>query len=278
MIRNCRTVEQSGYLASRGSSFTLFTFSQIRGSARSVFHVVRRSLEIVGTRNCISIAFFLHMMFCSLCLVTSAQSATVGTPVQGAPSAPPATTALLRPALDQVQQTVGAVNVEKWKKGSVRDEAGDHIRAILRDMHTTLPPLLDTAGASPETISKMLPVSRNIAALYDVLLSVVEAARISGSAEESTRLEQALTSLGSARAALDDRLQVSAAALEKQEIDLRTTLQAREAVKCAVTPPPVTPACPAPAPARKAKRIPKPPATPPQPSTSPANSTPKPQN
>ena len=275
MKRNCRTDEQSGYSASRGFSFF---FTQNRGSGRLRFRVVRRSLETVGTRKGISSAFFLAVIFCSLCLVTAAQSPTEGTPVQGAPSAPPAAAGLLRPALDQVQQTVGSLNVEKWKKGSVRDEAGDHIRAILRDMHTTLPPLLDTAADSPGTISKMLPVSRNIAALYDVLLSVVEAARISGSGEDSTRLQQALTSLGNARAALDDRLQASAADLEKQEIDLRTTLQAREAVKCVATPPPATPACPAPAPVRKAKRIPKPPATPPQPSTPPANSTPKTQN
>ena len=275
MKRNCRTEEQSGYSAGRGSSFF---FSQNRGSARRLFHVIRRSLEKVGTRNGISSAFFLAVISCSLCLVTAAQSSTNGTPVQAAPSAPSAPSGLLRPALDQVQQTVGALTVEKWKKGNVRDEARDHIGAILRDLHTTLPPLLDTADASPGTISKIMPVSRNIAALYDVLLSVVEAARISGSAAELTPLEQALTSLGNARAALDDRLQASAAALEKQEIDLRTTLQAREAVKCAVTPPPATPVCPAPAPVRKAKRTPKPPATPPQPSTSPANSTPKTQN
>ena len=275
MKRNCRTDEQSGYSASRGSSFFL---SQYRGSARRLFRVVRRSLETVGTRNGISSALFLAVILCSLCLVAAAQSSTDGTPVQGAPSAPPASSKFLRPALDQVQQTVGALNVEKWKRGNVRDEARDHISAILRDLHTTLPPLLDTADASPGSISKMLPVSRNIAALYDVLLSVVEAARISGSAEVLAPLEQALTSLGNARAALDDRLQASAAALEKQEIDLRTTLQAREAVKCAVPSPPATPVCPAPAQVRKAKRIPKPPATAPQPSTSPANSTPKPQN
>jgi hypothetical protein len=275
MKRNCHTDGQSGYSTSRGSSFFI---SQDRGSARRLLRVVRRSLETVGTGNGISSAFFLAVIFCSLCLVTAAQSSTDGTPVQGAPSAPPEASGLLRPALDQVQQVVGALNVEKWKRGSVRDEAGDHISAILRDLHTTLPPLLDTADASPGTVSKTLPVSRNIAALYDVLLSVVEAARISGSAEELAPLEQALTSLGIARAALDDRLQESAAGLEKQAIDLRTTLQAREAVKCAVTSPPATPVCPAPAPVRKAKRIPKPPATPPQPSTSPANSTPKAQN
>lgn len=275
MKRNCRTDEQSGYSASRGWTFL---FSRNRGFGRRLLRVARRSHGTAGTRNGISNAFFLAVIFCSLCLVTAAQSSANGTPVQAAPSAPPAPSGLLRPALDQVQQTVGALKVEKWKRGSVRNEAGDHISAILRDLHTTLPPLLDTADASPGTISKMLPVSRNIAALYDVLYSVVEAGRISGTAEDLTVLEQALTSLGHARAALDDQLQASAAALEKQEIDLRTTLKAREEVKCPVTPPPPTPACPAPAPARKAKRIPKPPATVPQPGTSPANSTPKPQN
>src|ERR1700677_2246086 len=134
----------------------------------------------------ISIAFFIVVIFCSLSVVTTAQSAADRTPIQGAPSAPPAPSGLLRPALDQVQQTVSALKVEKWKRGNVRDQAGDHISAILRDLHATLPPLLDTADASPGTISKMLPVSRNIAALYDVLLSVVEAARISAD-RKSTR-------------------------------------------------------------------------------------------
>ena len=225
----------------------------------------------------ISHAFFIVAIFSSVCAVTIAQLPADGTPVQAAPSAPPAASGLLQPALDQVQQTVSAIKVEKWKRGTVRDEAPDHISAILRDLHTTLPPLLKTADASPETMSKVLPVSRNVAALYDVLLSVVEAARISGSAEEVGSLERSLSSLGSARAALDDQLQASAAAMEKQEIDLRSTLKAREAVTCPVTPTPAKPVCPAPAPVRK-KRITKPPATAPQPSNAPAKSTPKSQN
>jgi len=235
----------------------------------------------------ISNAFLIVGVFCSLCVATTAQSPTDATPAQAAPaptpaqpapSAPPTPATLLQPALDQVQQTVSALKMEKWKRGTVRDEAGDRVPAILRDLHTTLPPLLDTANASPDSISKMLPVTRNVAALYDVLLSVADAARISATAEESTRLDQALVNLEHARLALDDRLQVSVAALEKQEADLRTTLQAREAAKCPAAPPPVTPVCPAHAPARRAKKASKPPATPPKPSTPPATSTPKAQN
>lgn len=223
-------------------------------------------------------SLFIVVTFCSLCIVTSAQSPTGATHVQGAPSAQSAPSGLLQPALDQVRQTVSGLKVDRWKRGTVRDEARDQISAILRDLNTTLPPLLDAADASPGTISKMLPVSRNIVALYDVLLRVVEAARISGSAEELTQLEQALVSLGKARTALDDRLQASVAALEKQEVDLRNTLQVSEAAKCPTTPPSVTPVHPRSAPVRKAKRIPKSPAVPPQPSSSPASSTPKIQN
>jgi len=226
----------------------------------------------------ISNAFLIVVTFGSLGVVTPAQPRTGGTPVQGAPSAQPAVSGLLQPALDQVRQTVSATKVDKWKRGTVRDGARDLISAILRDLHTTLPPLLETADASPGTSSKMLPISRNIAALYDVLLRVVEAARISASPEELTQLEQALTSLGNARAALDDRLRASIVVLEKQEVDLRGMLQASDAAKCPTTPPSATPVRPESAPGRKAKRIPKPPAIPSQPGSSPANSTPKAKN
>ncbi len=223
----------------------------------------------------VSRSFFILVTFCSLSVVTSAQSPTGGMPAQGAPSAQPALSGLLQPALDQVRQTVSALHVDKWKRGTVRDEARDDISAILRDLQTTLPPLLDAVDASPATSSKMLPVSRNIVALYDVLLRVFEAARISGSAEESAQLEQALSSLGKAGAALDDRLRASVAALEKQDADLRSRLQANEAVKCPTAPPPATPVRPRSAPVQKSKRTPRPPAMPAQPSSSPANSTPK---
>jgi len=221
-------------------------------------------------------AIFIVATSWSLSTVIAAQAAGGESPVQ-TPAAQPVPSGLLQPALDQVQQSVSALKVEKWKKGTVRDETGGHVSSILKDLHTTLPALLATADAAPGATSKMLPVSRNLAALYDVLLSVVEAARISGSSEELGQLQDALTGLGNARDALDDRLRTSVDALEKQEVDLRSSLQASETARRAAVAPPPAPACPAPAPARKAKKATKPPATT-QPSTSPANSTPKTQN
>lgn len=198
-----------------------------------------------------------------------------------APAAPPlAPSGLLQPSLDTVWQTATALKLERWKRGTVRDEASNDVGEILRDIHTNLPPLLTAADSAPETISKGLPVARNIDALYDVLLRVYEAARVSAPPEQITQVEQALVSLKNARIALDDRLQGSAAAMEKQVTDLQTTVKAQAAVKCPVTPPAAVPACvPAPPAKKVIKKKPNPPATPPSTSPSPsAATTPKAQN
>jgi hypothetical protein len=198
-------------------------------------------------------------------------------PAAVAPAAPPTPSGLLQPSLDTLWQTVTALKLERWKRGTVRDETSDNVAEILRDIHTNLPPLLSGADSAPETISKELPVSRNIDALYDVLLRVYEAARVSAPPEQIAQIQQALVSLKNARVALDDRMQGSAAAIEKQMSDLQTKVDAQAAVKCPVAPPPTTPACVAPAPAKKTvKKKPNPPpkTTP----ASPATGAAQPQN
>jgi hypothetical protein len=164
----------------------------------------------------------------------------------------------LQPSLDAVLQAVTAVKLEKWKRGSVRDETGGHITAIEHDLQGTLPPLLQTADANAGTLSKVLPVTRNAEALYDVLVTVVEAARVSAPADQVTQLEQALSGLGTALRALDDRVQEMATTQERQTSDLRKTVQTLTAAKNAAAAAPPKP-CPAPAPVRKpAKKKPTP--------------------
>ncbi|MFZ0744873.1 MAG: hypothetical protein WAM85_10730 [Terracidiphilus sp.] len=182
------------------------------------------------------------------------------TPAQSAPAAPTPPSGLLQPALDTVQQTLGTVNLERWKKGNIREEAGDNIGKILRDVKETLPPLLSDSDAAPGSNSKMLPVARNVAALYDVLLRVVEASRVSAPAEQVTSLQRALISLSEARLALDSRMQDAAIAMEKQVSDLRVTVQKQAAFKCPAPPPPVAKPCVPPAPRRRVRRKATPPA------------------
>jgi len=187
-----------------------------------------------------------------------------------APAAVPSATEILKPSLDSLQQTVGALQLEKWKKGSIREEASANLNSIQKDLQSTLPGLLASADQAPGTMSKTLPVSRNIAALYDVLLRVVDGARLVAPADQFAQLQQAMTGLEKGRHALDDHMQDRVSVQEKQIGDLQVALKNRPAAVCPVTPPP-----PPPAPAKKPvpkKRKPaaKPATTPPATGTQPA--------
>ena len=204
-------------------------------------------------------------MLCSPSIASSAQTPS-GVPPQGvppatqtatsstapAPAPPPGPSTILKPALDQVQQAVNSAKVERWKRGTVRDEAGTDIGSIVNDLQVNLPPLIKDSDATPGTVTKLLPVLRNVDALYDVLLRVVEAARISAPDEQANSLMQALSVLGNARLSLDDRILTAASTQEKQMGDLRVTVQKQAAFKCPAPPP--APVCPAPAPRKPRKK------------------------
>lgn len=180
-----------------------------------------------------------------------------------APASPAAQPAVpvsvqLQPALAAVHHAVDSVKVDKWKRGGIRDEAAKNISEIQRDIDVSLPPLLHDADSAPAALSKMLPVSRNISALYDVLLRVVEASRVIGPDDQVATLQQALVTLGNARLSFGDRMLNTALASEKQIADLHATVQT-QAAKIAATPVPVSVPCtppPSKTPAKKTTRKP----------------------
>jgi hypothetical protein len=171
--------------------------------------------------------------------VCAAQTPAVARPA-GPPvaAAGPSTSAVLQPALEAVHGTLAAVRTDKWKRGSVRDEAGMDIGSINNDMQLNLPPLMRDADVTPGAISKQIAVTRHVDALYDVLLRVVEAARISAPGDQADALQQALVTLSKARLALYDKMQDAAVAQEKQVTDLRATVQKQASFKCPAPPPP----------------------------------------
>jgi len=190
------------------------------------------------------------------------------------PAPPPST--LIQPALDNVRATLSGTRLEKWKRGSVRDEAAADISSILGELDSNMPQLLRDADAAPDALSKALPASRHIDALYDTFLRVYDAARIAGPGDQVDQIQQSLKGLSAARRALDERMLATAQAQEKQVVDLRATVQRQAAFKCPVAPPPPAPACPAAPPAKKPKKKPAPPAQPApnQPSQQPAPAKP----
>jgi cell division septation protein DedD len=178
-------------------------------------------------------------------------------PVPAAPTpaaAPGLPSVLLQPALVVVESTLNAVKIDKWKKGSVRDEAGTNVNAMLRDLKTNLPPMVADADAAPGVLSKSIPLMKHLDALYDVLLRVEEASRVSAPSDQIDQLEDALKKFGIARIDLYDSLQQSAAGQEKQVTDLQTTLKAERAAAQAPKPAPAIVPCTPPKPAAKKKR------------------------
>ena len=159
----------------------------------------------------------------------------------------------MQPALGTLQQALDAVRLDKWKtSNTLRQEADANINSIRHDLDTTLPPLLATADAAPDSITHVLPAYRNIEALYDVVLRVSAVARLSAPSQQSAALEQAMLSLDDARRALGDHLQLSASTQEKKIVDLQTALRA---VPPAPAPAPV--AATPPPPEKKRKPRPK---------------------
>jgi small-conductance mechanosensitive channel len=145
---------------------------------------------------------------------------------QAQPAAPPST--MLQPALATVESTLNSLKIDKWKRGSVRDEAGENVNAILRDLKTNVPPLLTDADAAPAALSKSIPLMKHLDAVYDVLLRVEEGARVSAPGDQVDQLEAALKQFGVARIQLYDSMQQRAAGQEKQVTDLQAEIKTQK--------------------------------------------------
>ncbi len=147
-----------------------------------------------------------------------------------AQTTPATASSIVSPSLDGLRQSLRGLRLDKWKApGPVREETNGNIGSITRDLDGTLPGLLSTADAAPGVVSKNLPVFRNIDALYDVLLRVVETADLAAPENETETLHNALASLEDARRSLGDALQSAALTNEQQLTALRQQARAQPA-------------------------------------------------
>jgi hypothetical protein len=205
-------------------------------------------------------------IFCSPALKGAAQAPTATSPAPAGaasaaqPSAAVTPSSLLQRSLEELHTTLSGLRMEKWKNGTVRSEATANVASLQKDLQDPLPGLLAAADAAPQSISKALAVSRNLDALYDVLLRVVDGARVAAPGDQVDQLVQAMASVEKGRLALNDQLQQLATGQEKQVIDLRATIVKTQAQVQAAPVCPKLPETP-PAPAAKRKVVKKKPAT-----------------
>lgn len=206
-----------------------------------------------------SVVFFVTI--CAPCLVSAAQPPAAQPPA--AMQAQGTSSATMQPALDTLAQALEVLRPDKWKTpDAIKQETGSNIDSIHRDIQTTLPQLLATADAAPNSVSQLLPAYRNVEALYDVLLRVAQVANLAAPGQQSAAIDHARASLEDARRALGDHLNSTVLTQEQQVHRLQAALRA--------VPPPAAPVvCPTPAQAKKPRRRRKPVAKKPaQPATS----------
>ena len=195
-----------------------------------------------------------YMAFAPIMLVGQPGPATTSTPAAGAEPVKPSS--LVQPALSSMESTLNSLKIDKWKKGTIREEAGGNVNAILKDVKANVPPLLADADAAPGSLSKSIPLMKHLDALYDVLLRVEEGARVSAPAEQVDQLEAVLKQFGAARTQFYDSMTQRAGAQEKQVTDLQAQIKTQQAAAQEHKPAPATaPApCVPPKPAAKKKR------------------------
>ncbi|HEX4005512.1 MAG TPA: hypothetical protein VHX60_05030 [Acidobacteriaceae bacterium] len=158
-----------------------------------------------------------------------AQSAAA--PAAG-PSAPSTVSANLRPALAQVAQALSAVDPHRWKAPNpVRDAADANVSSIQRDLSGTLAGLLQQADAAPGSVLAAFAVYRNVDALYDTLLRVVETADLAAPDNEAAQLEASLRSLEGARGTLGDAIQSGLQTEQNQLLQFRAEASAASAAE-----------------------------------------------
>jgi hypothetical protein len=207
---------------------------------------------------------FGRIILATLMGTTFAAAAIAQTPTQtpaepqsaaAAPATAATASSVLQPALTQAQTMFSGLKIDKWKKGSVRDEAGENVNALLHDLQTSMPPLITAADAEPGSLSRALPLIKHLDAFYDVMLRVEEAARVSAPSDQISVLQQTLLDVNKARIAYDDQLQSQATTQEKQVFDLRTDLKSQRdtvsVLQAKVAAASATPACKPATPARR---------------------------
>lgn len=153
-------------------------------------------------------------------------------------------TAEVTPAAQMLGSATHGLTVDHWKTSkAMKDATLGNLASIQKDVDGTLPAL--TTAANEGTVTSLLPLYRNLGALYDVVLRVVVVADASAPGDQASGLEQALMSVDVARKKINERLQSAADAQEKQVSDLKKKVSLAAAAPAPVAvavPPPCKPA------------------------------------
>lgn len=148
----------------------------------------------------------------------------------------------LNTLLSQLEQTsqstqadLSKLRIEHWKvDGNSKKLALSNVESIQRNLQTALPTMIAELRSSPENLNATFRLYRNIDALYDVMVTVVESTGAFGSKDEYQALGNDFGALEDTRRGLANRLDNLTGAKEEEINHLRAQVRTLQA---AVPPP-----------------------------------------
>ena len=247
----------------------------VKRGPQSCIFATKKGSAASGLKICLLPLARRYPWHASLSCSPPAKSLTHSSRAAPAAAPPPtiASSSIVQPALTEVQRSVSALNISRWKApGQVKSAAQQDTGSIQRDLSDTLPGLLSKADAAPTTVPPAFVVFRNIDALYDVLLRVSQTASLAAPQGESDALFSSLNKLEAARSQLGDAILNASQQREDQVVKLEAAVRAAAAAQPQAPPPKTTVIDDGAAPPTPAKKRKKPAAKPPA-STPPAGPT-----
>lgn len=161
-------------------------------------------------------------------------------------------------AAQQANRDLARLRIEKWKTDAdSKNQSSANARSLMRNLTGALPEMMSGVRNAPNSLAPAFKLYRDLNALYDVFSSLTESAGAFGPKDDYRALAGDAQTLDSARRALGDYLENSAAIKDAQLQDLQARAAAAAAKPAQVTRTIVDDAEPA-KPIRKKKKAVKP--------------------
>lgn len=136
------------------------------------------------------------------------------------------------------QADLGKLRIEKWKvDNAYKRQALANVDSIQRNLQGALPEIISQLRTAPEDLPPSFKLYRNLDALYDVLVGVVEDAGAYGSRDDLQSLSTDLSAFEGSRKQLAERIDNLSSSKEQELTRLRAQVKTLQTQAEAAPPP-----------------------------------------
>jgi hypothetical protein len=137
------------------------------------------------------------------------------------------------------QADLGKLRIEKWKvDNAYKRQALANVDSVQRNLQGALPEIISQLRNAPEDLPPSFKLYRNLDALYDVLVGVVEDAGAYGSRDDLQSLSTDLSAFEGSRKQLAERIDNLSSSKEQELTRLRSQVKTLQTQAEAAPPPP----------------------------------------